>query len=256
MLHSIKKKTHVSQSYYAVNLDMNKAYDWVERGFLEKMMLKMGFHEQWVNLIMACVTSVSYRVRFNNTETEEFEPTRGLRQGDPLSHYLFLICSQGLPSSLSHEEEVGGLEGIRVCRNAPSISHLLFADDSLILMKANAQNANTLKRVLDAYCRSSGQLLSNTKSSIFFSPNTAVRVREDVCRELNIVTEALSDTYLGLPTMVGIDRTYCFQHLIDRVCKCLKGWKEKKIVNTGKRNYGEICGPSNSFLCHANVQIA
>ena len=59
-----------------------------------------------------------------------------MRQGDPLSPYLLLLCSEGLSSLLAHEEEVGALEGIRVCRNAPSISHLLFADDSFILMKA------------------------------------------------------------------------------------------------------------------------
>ena len=135
---------------------------------------------------------------------------------------------------LAHEEEVGGIEGIQVCRNAPSISHLLFADDSLILMRANVHNANTLKRVLDTYCGSLGQLVSNAKSSIFFSPNTSVSVREDICRELDILTEALSDKYLGLPTMVGVDRSDCFQHLIDRICQRLKGWKEKVLLMQGK----------------------
>ena len=94
---------------------------------------------------------------------------------------------------LAHEEEIGGIEGILVCRNAPSISHLLFIDDSLILMRADSHNATTLKRVLDTYCNSSGQRVSTAKSSIFFSPNTNISVREDVCRELNILTEVLSD---------------------------------------------------------------
>lgn len=79
---------------------------------------------------------------------------------------------------------------------------LIFADDSLTLMKAKTHDANTLKRVLDNYCSSSGQLVSNAKSSIFFSPNTNVSMREDVCRKLDIVTEALSEKYLGLPTMI------------------------------------------------------
>jgi hypothetical protein len=83
---------------------------------------------------MACVKSVKYKVRFNDQETEGFVPTRGLRQGDPLCPYLFMICAEGLSSLLDHQEEVHGIEGVRVCRNAPSISHLLFADDSLILI--------------------------------------------------------------------------------------------------------------------------
>ena len=136
---------------------------------------------------------------------------------------------------LSHEEEVGGIEGIKVSRNAPSISHLLFADDSLIFMRATVQNASTLKRVLDTYCESSGQRVSTPKSSIFFSPNTRVNERENVCGMLNILTEALSDKYLGLPTIVGVDCSDCFQHLVDRVCQRLKGWKQNFLSVQGKK---------------------
>ena len=95
---------------------------------------------------------------------------------------------------LSSKEEIGGLEGVKVSRNAPSISHLLFADDCLILMNATSQNAATLKKILDTYCESSGQRVSTPKSSIFFSPNTRVNDRGSVCATLDILTEALSDT--------------------------------------------------------------
>jgi hypothetical protein len=98
-----------------------------------------------------------------------------------LSPYLFLLCAEGLSSTLLHEEEVGGIEGIKVCRNAPSVSHLLFADDSLILMRADVDNATSLQRVLDAFCANSGQLASLSKSSIYFSPNTNVLVRAEIC---------------------------------------------------------------------------
>ena len=165
--HAIKKKTHRSNGYCAVKLDMNKAYDHVEWGFLEAIMLKMGFHEHWVQLIMECVSSVSYGVRYNNIETEDFVPTRGLRQGGSLISIFVSFVFRGPLKFVITWEEVGNLEGIKVCRNAPPISHLLFADDSLILMKADTHNAGTLMGVLDTYCRSSGQLVSNAKSSIF-----------------------------------------------------------------------------------------
>ena len=183
---------------------------------------------------MACVNSVKYRVRFNDQETEEFTPTRGLHQGDPLSPYLFLLCAEELSSLLAHKEEVRGIEGLRVCRNAPSVSHLLFADDSLILMKADMINATSLRQVLDDYCANSGQLVSEAKCSIFFSPNIGVDAKAEICSELNIMTEALSDKYLGLPAMVGVDRSDCFLHLIERVVVRLKGWKEKILSMGGK----------------------
>jgi len=131
-------------------------------------MLKMGFDRRWVKIIMACVTSVQYSVRFNSMKTEVFKPTSGLRQGDPLSPYLFLLVAEGLSSMLKGAEDKGELEGIKVCRDAPMISHLLFADDSLILMHADKQNAENLKAILDKYCENSGQMISGAKSSIFF----------------------------------------------------------------------------------------
>lgn len=82
-------------------------------------MLKMGFDQQWMHLIMACVSSVTYTVRFNGASTEEFVPWRGLRQGDPLSPYLFLLMAEGLTLMLKGAKERGDLEGVSVCRDAP-----------------------------------------------------------------------------------------------------------------------------------------
>jgi hypothetical protein len=232
-IHRIKKKCG-KRGLCAIKLDMHKAYDRVEWNFLEKIMLKMGFNRRWVQLIMACVSSVKYKVRFNSMETGAFMPTRGLRQGDPLSPYLFLFVTEGLSSLLKGAESRGEIEGIQVCRDAPEVSHLLFADDSLILMHADKRNADNLKCLLDRYCANSGQMVSDAKSSIFFSENTSVSDKLEVCESLNIMTESLCDKYLGLPALVGTDRSDCFQHLIDRVRAKTKGWKEKLLSMGGK----------------------
>ena len=222
-MHYIKNKKIGKEGYCAVKLDMHKAYDRVEWVFLERMLVRLGFHMEFVSLLMACVQSVRYKVRFNDQETEGFVPTRGLRQGDPLSPYLFLICAEGLSTALAHAEEVLGIEGVRVCRNAPSVSHLLFADDSLILMKANMNNATSLRQVLGQYCTSSGQMVSESKCSIFFSPNVNVELKAEICLELNIMTEAISEKYLGLPAMVGLDRSESFAYLLERIIDRLNG---------------------------------
>ena len=183
---------------------------------------------------MQCVSSVEYRIRVNTEETDSFKPTRGLRQGDPLSPYLFLLCTEGLTALLANAEERGSISGIKVSREAPSVSNLLFADDSLILMRANAANAEALRAVLYSYCVASGQMVSVKKSSIFFSPNTEVEDKVQICTILNIMTEALNDKYLGLPANVGMDKSDCFQFLIDRIIMKISGWKEKLLSAGGK----------------------
>ena len=86
---------------------------------------------------MVCVTSVKYSVKLNGKLLESFIPSRGLRQGDPLSPFLFLFVADALSLLVNKAISVEGLVGVKVCRRAPMISHLLFADDSLLFFHAS-----------------------------------------------------------------------------------------------------------------------
>jgi len=147
---------------------------------------------------------------------------------------IFLFVAEGLSCMIRGAEERGDLEGVKVCRDAPMVSHLLFADDSLILIQADKKNADCLADILTRYSASSGQKISEANSSIFFSSNMDVDAKLEVCEALNIMTETLNDKYLGLPALVGADRSYCFRHLIDRVISRINGWKEKLLSMGGK----------------------
>ena len=116
----------------ALKLDMSKAYDCVEWSYLEKIMRKMGFYEKWVALMMECITFVSYSILINGDPTNVIRPSKGIRQGDPLSSYLFLLCTEGLHSLLHQVKEAGHICGVSICKKGLRLTHLFFADNSLI----------------------------------------------------------------------------------------------------------------------------
>jgi hypothetical protein len=248
----MKTKRRGLEGYAAVKLDMSKAYDRVEWGFLEKMMRRLGFHDKWVRLIMLCITSVKYQFKVNGECTDMIYPQRGLRQGDPLSPYLFLLCAEGFSALLNRAEADGSLQGIKVCENAPSINHLLFADDSLVLMKASSASARTLQNILHLYEVCSGQVINFDKSSVMFSRNTSNAKRKEVLEELKISAEARTEKYLGLPVYVGRSRTKTFEYIKDRVWKRIQGWKERMLSKAGKDILIKACAqaiPTFAMSC-------
>ena len=111
VMHHISQKKASKKGTMALKLDMSKAYDCVEWVCLEKIMEKLGFNQCWRRLIMRCVTMVSYSFRINGKVYGSVQPSRGIRQGDPLSPYLFLIVVEGLSSLIRKSMEVGTLEG-------------------------------------------------------------------------------------------------------------------------------------------------
>lgn len=183
---------------------------------------------------MKCVTTVKYQIKVNRGVMDVIIPQRGLRQGDPLSPYLFLICAEGFSALLNEAEANGRLKGIQICRQAPSVSHLLFADDSLLLMEANANAAREVNNILSTYEACSGQMINKEKSAILFSKNTVGSKRNEMKRILGINVEGFRGKYLGLSVYIGKNKARAFNYIKEKVWKIIHGWKEKLLSKAGK----------------------
>ena len=110
-MHHISQKKKGKVGEVSLKLDMSKAYDRVEWIWLEKIMERMGFDVKWRSLMKQCITMVTYSLKINGVPSGSIIPTRGLRQGDPLSPYLFLICAEGLFALIKKSMENGLLHG-------------------------------------------------------------------------------------------------------------------------------------------------
>ncbi|KAF7143420.1 hypothetical protein RHSIM_Rhsim05G0112800 [Rhododendron simsii] len=131
VFHFLKRKKTGGKCYVDVKLDLNKAYDHVCWDFLFSVLQGMGFNETWVEWIKECVHTVKYSINANREQVCNITPNRGLRQGDPLSPYLFLIAVNVFSSLMNKATCNKTLAGVRMKRKCPIVSHLLFADDSL-----------------------------------------------------------------------------------------------------------------------------
>ena len=127
---------------------------------LVEIMRKMGFCDRWLKLIHECISTVSYSILVNGEPKGEIFPSRGIRQGDPLSPYLFLLCLEGLNRMIQKAARDDIIRGFSLCKNGPKITHLFFADDSLLFCRARKEDLQAIQKILTSYEHASGQKIN------------------------------------------------------------------------------------------------
>ncbi|KAH1074832.1 hypothetical protein J1N35_027160 [Gossypium stocksii] len=219
VLHSLKMKKKGKHGNFALKLDLSKAYDRVEWDFLAGMLIRMGFHQNWAILLMRCVCSVTYTVGLNEHISECFVPSRGLRQGDPLSPYLFLICAEGLCLLLNEAKAKNRLRGASIGKGKLAITHFLFTEDCIIFCDASVEGAYTVRNILLEYEVVSGQRINLDKSLIYFGTCVGAGIRDLIVNILGVRSASNLEKYLGLPMMVGRKKNWAFASFMDRFLK-------------------------------------
>ncbi|CAA0815001.1 Unknown protein [Striga hermonthica] len=234
-LHWMQNHRQSRRGYAALKLDMSKAYDRVEWNFSEAIVRSLGFDQSWVEKIMKCVRSVTFSFKLNQHSFGALKPHRGIRQGDPLSPYLFALVSQGLSSLLIHAKQKKFFRGIRIANNCRSISHLFFADDSLVFFRADTQDAVHIQNVLQIYEKALGQVINFDKSSLSFSPNTLPEVASSIKNVFKMTVVQGHEVYLGLHTFSARSKRTQFGYLKEKVADKIQSWRHKYFSEGGRK---------------------
>ena len=175
---------------------------------------------------MECNLTVTYSILINGAPTQAIHPSRGLRQGDLLLLYLFLLCSEGLYFLLHRATESKYFRGVSICKRGPQLTHLFFADDSLVFCKASPVYCQKIQDHLDCYEKAFGQKLNRNKTGLFFSKATPPNILDQIKTALGVQEIKQYERYLGLPFLVGKKKKASLLYIKERVATKLHGWKE------------------------------
>ncbi|KAL8139423.1 LOW QUALITY PROTEIN: hypothetical protein V2J09_005444 [Rumex salicifolius] len=232
-VHSMRRKQG-RKGWMLLKLDLEKAYDRIRWDFLEDTIRATGLPTTWVGWIMECVSGPSMSLLWNGEKTSAFRPTRGLRQGDPLSPYLFVLCLERLCHLIDEAVGKGDWKPIRLSRGGPLLSHICFGDDLILFVEASVAQIGVLRRVLENFCLASGQKVSLEKSKIFFSRNVSREKETLISNASGIASTRDLGKYLGMPILQKCLNKETFREILERVSSRLAGWKGRSLSLAGR----------------------
>ena len=194
VIHWLKSK---KKEAVIMKLDFHKAYDSVRWDFVDHVLNRMGFGQVWPKWIWACISSAEMSIIINGSATKPFRMEHGLRQGDPLSPFLFVLVVDVLNRLLSKAVSCGLVEGIEVGSHRVGLSHLQFADDTILFAPSKKEVLVSLRHILGYFGLMSGLNINYEKLAIIpLNCNDAVVF--DLSRSLQCEVLSLSVKYLGI----------------------------------------------------------
>jgi hypothetical protein len=204
---------------------------WILLKLIMTTLRAMGFPINLIKVITLCIRFVTFSILINGHPIDPFQPKRGIRQGDPLSPYIFIICAEVISGLIDKGQLDGLIHGIPIATNAPAISHLLYVDDNTLFCRANLEEATVIMNIMKTYQEASGQRVNMDKSEMIVSPNISLNFKIKFKDSLLIKISDTINKYLGMPTHFGRSKAQDFNFIMDRIWKKLKCWKEKKSLS-------------------------
>ncbi|XP_071731598.1 uncharacterized protein [Rutidosis leptorrhynchoides] len=214
-------------------VDFEKAFDSLNWDFLLEVMSCMGFGTRWCDWIRGCLKSASISVLINGSPTREFSMGRGVRQGDPLSPFLFILAAEGLNILTKAAVDRGIFKGVEIGNDKVTISHLQYADDTIFFGEWSNSNASNLIKILKCFELASG-LKVNFLKSCLYGIGVGANEIESLASRMKCQAGSFPFTYLGLPIGARMKRIGDWSPVIDKFIKRLSEWKRRTLSFGGR----------------------
>lgn len=203
-------------------------------GFPSRNSYKFNFPLPLINLILFSLTSAFFSILWNDIIGEAFHPERGLRQGCPLSPYLFVLCLEHLTRMIERLVQDQKWKPITLSRCGIPISHLFFADDMHLFAETSIEKIETIMACLHIFCAKSGEVINVQKSQIYFSHNVHTDLRSQICNLSKIQETKEIGRYLGVQILSRCDSKTEFAPLVTKIKTALQKWKGNCLNFAGR----------------------
>lgn len=233
VFHSMRKKQGKG-GWMAIKIDLEKAFDRLRWDFIQDTLTDTGIPSNMISAIMQCLTTPTMQVLWNGKPTQSFSPQRGIRQGDPLSPYIFVLCMERLSHAIQEAVNTGAWHPIKMGRRGIPLSHLFFADDLIVFGQNSDMQIATFQRIISSFCAASGHKVSLSKTKVYFSKNTSACSRRAICSQLGYTEMSSLGKYLGVPLITGRVSSSTYSYLSQRLQSKLAGWKAKTLSLAGR----------------------
>jgi hypothetical protein len=223
------------QKAFMIKIDLAKAFDRLEWDFIVLALQKQGFNSHFIKLIKACISNSKFSVIINGNHYGKFKSQRGIRQGCPLSPYLFVIAINELAVQLQEELQKENIKGVTLGPNCPSIFSMMFADDLLVCGQANQREAKTIWNTINNFCKRSGQTPNWSKSSILFSKNVNEDQRNLIKKFFMVEDMNNQSIHLGHPLILPAkNRAQAYNFVIQKLKSKLSCYKTNKMAHAAR----------------------
>lgn len=233
MIHSMRRKRG-AKGLMAIKVDLEKAYDRISWEYMEHVLLDLQCPLDMVERIMGCVRTNTTNILWNGDKLEAFHTSRGLRQGDPISPYLFVLGMERLTHMILDRVHKRIWKGMRAGHKGPLISHMMFADDLVLFAEATPQQVDVILECMHEFGAMSGHKISQEKTYIFFSPNVKQATRRTICTHSGFKQVPDLGQYLGANIAHPKRRKDKYSTVVERIKQRLSGWNATRLSLAGR----------------------